>query len=67
MTHEPKCPIPREPKSPCDREHKSPLAHEPKSIWAQSARVVLGYRKLSLSIIDNFAIFLIIKLSIIWA
>jgi hypothetical protein len=27
----------------------------------------LGYRKLSLSIIDNFGIFLIIELSIIWA
>jgi hypothetical protein len=29
--------------------------------------VVLGYRKLSLSIIDNFAIFLVIELSIISA
>jgi hypothetical protein len=34
-----------------------------KMIWY----VVLGYRKLSLSIIDNFAIFLIIELSIISA
>jgi hypothetical protein len=34
----------------------------PGTLW-----VVLGYRKLSLSIIDNFAIFLVIELSIISA
>jgi hypothetical protein len=33
----------------------------------RAAQVVLGYRKLSLSIIDNFAIFLVIELSIISA
>jgi hypothetical protein len=37
------------------------------SLWLVSSLfgLVLGYRKLSLSIIDNFAIFLIIELSII--